>query len=107
MGSVVGLKALVCFSVAVAYYFKRVAYRTMMMNAGVCSAFALIAAVIALVRGAQAHEYQAYVFGAVVVVVVLPFLIRPIWGDTRGSFQFFCRGCIRIKVNTINVKTPV
>ena len=51
-GGVVGLMAL---AVSVAYYFKihgRVTEKTMMMNVGVCSAVAQIAAVIALVRGA-------------------------------------------------------
>jgi hypothetical protein len=57
-------------SVSVAYYFKihgRVTEKTVTM--------------IAVVRGAEATEYQLWSFGAIVLVTVLlvPFDIRSLW----------------------------
>ena len=71
-GGVVGLMAL---SVSVSYYFKirgRVTEKTMIMNAGVCSAVAQIAAVIALVRGAQSKEHHLWSFGSIVLALLIP-----------------------------------
>ncbi len=84
-GGVVGLMAL---AVSVAYYFKihgRVTEKTMTMNTGVCSAVAQIAAVISLVRGAQASdlgrwsEDPAWLFGTVVLVLLIPVDVWSLW----------------------------
>ena len=84
-GGVVGLMAL---SVLVAYYFKshgRVTDKTMTMVAGMCSAVAQIAAVIAVVRGAQAsnlaHVFEDPLFsiGAVVLLLLIPCDIWSLW----------------------------
>ena len=82
---VVGLMTHVWLSVSVAYYFQRVTYKTMMMNAGVCSAVAQIAAVIAVVRGVQASEYQLWSFGTVVLVLSVPFDIRSLWSYLKKN----------------------
>ena len=84
-GGVVGLMAL---SVSVSYYFKirgRVTEKTMIMNAGVCSAVAQIAAVIALVRGAQSKELHFWSFGTVVLVLLVPFEIWSLWSYLKKN----------------------
>jgi hypothetical protein len=84
-GGVVGLMTL---SVSVAYYFKihgRVTEKTMMMNVGVCNAVAQIAAVIALVRGAQSKEHQLLWFGSVVLVLLVPFEIWSLWSYLKKN----------------------
>ena len=72
-GGVVGLMAL---SVSVAYYFKihgRVTEKTVTM--------------IAVVRGAEATEYQLWSFGTIVLVTVLlvPFDIRSLWSYLKKN----------------------
>jgi hypothetical protein len=84
-GGVVGLMAL---SVSVAYYFKRhgrVTSKTMMMNARVGSAVAQIASVIAVVRGAQASEVQLWLFGTIVLVLLVPFDVWSLWSYLKKN----------------------
>jgi hypothetical protein len=81
-------------SVAVAYYFKihgTVTSKTMMMNAGVCSAVAQIAAFIAVVRGLQAinHDHRSedplWLFGTIVLVLLVPFDIWSLWSYLKKN----------------------
>jgi hypothetical protein len=83
-----GVVLLMALSVSVSYYFKirgRVTEKTMIMNAGVCSAVAQIAAVIVVVRGAQASEVELWSFGTVVLVLLVPFDIWSLWSYLKKN----------------------
>ena len=53
----------------------------------VCSVVAqkVIAVVIVVVRGAQASEVQLWSFGTVVLVLLIPVDIWPLWSDLKKN----------------------